>query len=95
MDFTALMITGKLALAVTPLLLCLCMPLAYWLAVSRMPGKQYVEAACNLPMVLPPTVLGFGLLMAMSPSSPIGAAWESLFGSPPALFLFRAGHTAL
>ncbi len=82
MDFTALMITGKLALAVTPLLLCLCMPLAYWLAVSRMPGKQYVEAACNLPMVLPPTVLGFGLLMAMSPSSPIGAAWESLFGFP-------------
>ncbi|WP_319584151.1 molybdate ABC transporter permease subunit [uncultured Pseudodesulfovibrio sp.] len=82
MDFTALLITGKLALAVTPLLLCLCMPLAYWLAMSSMPGKRFVEAACNLPMVLPPTVLGFGLLMIMSPTSPLGAAWESLFGFP-------------
>ncbi|EGB14510.1 molybdate ABC transporter, inner membrane subunit [Pseudodesulfovibrio mercurii] len=82
MDFTALLITGKLALAVTPLLLALCMPLAYWLAMSRAPGKRFVEAACNLPMVLPPTVLGFGLLMVMSPASPFGAAWEALFGSP-------------
>lgn len=82
MDFVALSVTGKLALAVTPALLVLCMPLAYWLAVSRSSGKRYIEAACNLPMVLPPTVLGFGLLMAMNPGSPLGAAWESLFGFP-------------
>lgn len=82
LDTTALWVTCKLALVVTPILLALCMPLAYWLARGTMRGKQYVEAACNLPMVLPPTVLGFGLLMTMSPSSPMGAAWERIFGFP-------------
>lgn len=82
LDTTALLVTAKLALAVTPILLLICMPLAYWLAKSQMRGKQFIEAACNLPMVLPPTVLGFGLLMVMSPSSPMGAAWESMTGSP-------------
>lgn len=81
MDITSLLVTGKLALVVTPILLVVCMPLAYWLARSRVRGKQYIEAACNLPMVLPPTVLGFGLLMAMSPNSPLGATWEGLTGS--------------
>lgn len=82
LDITALLVTGKLALVVTPILLALCMPLAYWLARGTFRGKQFVEAACNLPMVLPPTVLGFGLLMMMSPGSPMGDAWESLFGAP-------------
>lgn len=82
MDVSSLLITGNLALAVTPVLLALCMPLAYWLAMSDAPGKRYIEAACNLPMVLPPTVLGFGLLMLMSPKSPFGAAWEAAFGFP-------------
>lgn len=81
LDIPPLWVTGKLALAVTPILLLVCMPLAYWLATSQMRGKQYIEAACNLPMVLPPTVLGFGLLMCMSPTSPMGAAWESMTGS--------------
>ncbi|UZP68750.1 molybdate ABC transporter permease subunit [Desulfovibrio mangrovi] len=80
-DVTALLVTGKLALAVTPVLLVLCMPLAWWLASSRMRGKVFIEAACNLPMVLPPTVLGFGLLMIMSPVSPLGRAWEEITGS--------------
>lgn len=78
---TSLIVTGKLALVVTPILLCLCMPVAYFLALSKIPGKRYLEAFCNLPMVLPPTVLGFGLLMAMGPNSPIGAFWESVTGS--------------
>lgn len=81
-DMTALLVTGKLALVVTPILLGLCMPLAYWLARSHFRGKQFIEAACNLPMVLPPTVLGFGLLMLMRPGSPVGDAWEALSGSP-------------
>lgn len=81
LDSTALLITGKLALVVTPILLLLCLPLAYWLAKGTMRGKRYIEAACNLPMVLPPTVLGFGLLMVMSPGSPLGGAWEQLTGS--------------
>ncbi|WP_319471319.1 molybdate ABC transporter permease subunit [uncultured Pseudodesulfovibrio sp.] len=82
LDTTTLLVTGKLALVVTPILLGLCTPLAWWLASSRFRGKQFIEAACNLPMVLPPTVLGFGLLMVMSPDSPMGSAWESLTGSP-------------
>ncbi|QJB58440.1 molybdate ABC transporter permease subunit [Pseudodesulfovibrio sp. zrk46] len=81
MDTTALLVTGKLALVVTPVLLVLCLPLAYWLAMSNFRGKQYVEAACNLPMVLPPTVLGFGMLMLMSPGSPMGDAWQALTGT--------------
>ncbi|MDC0335886.1 molybdate ABC transporter permease subunit [Pseudodesulfovibrio sp.] len=82
LDTTALLVTGRLALVVTPVLLLLCMPLAYWLAKSRMRGKRYIEAACNLPMVLPPTVLGFGMLMILSPGSPLGGAWENLTGTP-------------
>lgn len=81
LDVTSLLVTGRLALVVTPILLVLCMPLAYWLAKGRMRGKQFVEAACNLPMVLPPTVLGFGLLMVMSPASPLGGAWKAATGS--------------
>lgn len=81
LDITSLLVTGKLALVVTPILLVACMPLAYWLATTRRYGKHYIEAVCNLPMVLPPTVLGFGLLMVMSPNSPLGGAWERLTGS--------------
>ena len=51
LDTAALLVTGKLALVVTPVLLMVCMPLAYWLASSQMRGKRYIEAACNLPMV--------------------------------------------
>lgn len=82
LDTTSLLVTVKLALVVTPVLMAICMPLAYWLASSRMKGKLYLEAACNLPMVLPPTVLGFGMLMVMSPGSPLGAAWLDLIGTP-------------
>ncbi len=82
LDTTALLVTVKLACVVTPILLMACLPLAYWLASSRIRGKRYIEAACNLPMVLPPTVLGFGMLMVMSPSSPMGAAWVNQTGTP-------------
>lgn len=82
LDLTALWVTVRLALVVTPILLLLCLPLAYWLANTTMRGRRFIEAACNLPMVLPPTVLGFGLLMAMSPGSPLGNGWLTLTGSP-------------
>lgn len=82
LDTTSLLVTCRLALTVTPILLVACMPLAYWLATGSIRGKRFIEAACNLPMVLPPTVLGFGLLMIMSPDSPMGGTWERLTGSP-------------
>ncbi|XPV75152.1 MAG: molybdate ABC transporter permease subunit [Desulfovibrio sp.] len=81
LDYFSLLVTLKLAGIVTPILLLLCLPLSYWLATSNASWRQYVEAACNLPMVLPPTVLGFGLLMLMSPISPVGELWFAITGS--------------
>lgn len=80
-DISALWVTFKLAIIVMIVLLVLCVPLAYLLAKSRVRGKRYIQAACNLPMVLPPTVLGFGLLFIMGPYSVVGSAWKSLTGS--------------
>ncbi len=81
MDLASLWVTVKLALVVTPILLLICLPLAHSLARGNMVGKRFIEAACNLPMVLPPTVLGFILLFVLGPQSFIGGAWKSLTGS--------------
>src|SRR5437763_667224 len=56
------------------------MPIAYWLAFSTRRWKFLVEAIVALPLVLPPTVLGFYLLVAMGPRSPVGRAWQALAG---------------
>jgi molybdate transport system permease protein len=56
------------------------MPLAYWLARSRRPWRPLVEAVVALPLVLPPTVLGFYLLVAMGPTGPLGALWAGATG---------------
>lgn len=80
-DISALWVTFKLATIVMIVLLMVCVPIAYLLAKGRFRGKRYVQAACNLPMVLPPTVLGFGLLFVMGPYSVIGSFWISLTGS--------------
>jgi molybdate transport system permease protein len=56
------------------------MPLAYWIARSRRPWRPLVEALVALPLVLPPTVLGFYLLLAMGPSGPLGALWAGATG---------------
>lgn len=82
MDWTALYVTVKLALCVTPMLLLASLPLAHFLAYSKMPGRRFVEASVNLPVVMPPTVLGLGLLMAFGPHSPLGAGWQAMTGSP-------------
>src|SRR5688572_3466630 len=56
------------------------LPIAYWIAFSRWRWKFLVEAVVALPLVLPPTVLGFYILVAISPASPFGRWYESVFG---------------
>ena len=80
MDWAAVWVTGKLALATTGVLLVVGLPLAYWLAGTRWRGKFLVEAAVALPLVLPPTVLGFYVLAATGPHSALGRGIESLTG---------------
>ena len=74
-DWQAVWLSVRLAAATTVVLLVLGMPLAYWLARSRRPWRPLVEAVVALPLVLPPTVLGFYLLVAMGPQGPLGIVW--------------------
>lgn len=76
----AIGLTLRLALVTTVLLLIVGTPIAWWLARSRAWWKEAVGAVVTLPLVLPPTVLGFYLLIAFSPSSPLGQAATALFG---------------
>ena len=80
MNIEALLLSIRLALCVSAILFVVGMPLAYWLAYSRWRGKFLLEAIVALPLVLPPTVLGFYMLMAMGPRGPLGKLWESMFG---------------
>ncbi len=77
-DLTALWVTFKLALISTALLLVLCTPLAWWLAHTRWRGRVVLEALVMLPLVLPPTVLGFYLLLLLGPRGWVGGTLESL-----------------
>lgn len=81
MDLTALWLTLRLALATTAILALVGIPVAWWLATTRWRGRFIAEAVLALPLVLPPTVLGFYLLVAMGPRSPLGRVYESLTGS--------------
>ena len=63
-------------------LIPLAIGLGRWLAVRSFAGKPIVEAALALPLVLPPTVLGFYLLVTLNPTTAIGGAWERVFGMP-------------
>lgn len=80
MDWQALLLTVKLDLVVCVLLLLLGVPLASWLAFCRWRWKFLLEAIVALPLVLPPTVLGFYLLLAMGPHSPLGKAYGWAWG---------------
>ncbi|MEX0790336.1 MAG: molybdate ABC transporter permease subunit [Actinomycetota bacterium] len=80
MDWQAIWLTAKLATATTIILLVLGMPLAYWLALSRRRWKTIIEAIVALPLILPPTVLGFYTLLAIGSRSPVGRAYESVTG---------------
>lgn len=81
-DFVeTLLVTCRLACFTTLILLFIGLPVAYFLAHKRFFGRSFVEALISMPMVLPPTVLGFYLLLAYSPNSWFGEWWESLFGA--------------
>src|SRR6266446_3299754 len=80
MDWQAFWLTVRLAVVVTATLLVLGLPIAYWIAFSRSRWKFLVEAVVALPIVLPPTVLGFYVLVALGPRSPLGRWWISLTG---------------
>jgi molybdate transport system permease protein len=86
-DITALWITLQLASLTTAILLLLGTPLAWWLAHTRSALKPMVDAIVTLPLILPPTVLGFYLLLALGPRGPIGQLVE-LLGGPPLAFTF-------
>jgi molybdate transport system permease protein len=75
-----LWLSMKLAACVAALLLALGMPIAYWLAYATWRGKFLLEAVVALPLVLPPTVLGFYALLAMGPHGPLGKFWFAAFG---------------
>jgi molybdate transport system permease protein len=79
-DWEAFWLTLQLAVVVSSILLLLGLPVAYWISFSRWRLKFLVEAVVALPIVLPPTVLGFYLLVALGPRSPLGRWWESLAG---------------
>ena len=80
MNFDALLLSVRLALCVSAILFVLGTPRAYWLAYSRWRFKFLVEAIVALPLVLPPTVLGFYMLMTMGPRGPAGKLWNAAFG---------------
>ena len=70
----------KLSFVTTAIIIVISAPLAYVLAQSKFPGKTLLEALINLPMALPPTVMGFYLIIAMGPKGLIGRAWKMTFG---------------
>ena len=76
----ALFLSLRLALCVSGILLVIGTPVAYWLAYSNWRGKFLLESIVALPLVLPPTVLGFYALVAMGPRGPLGKLWLAFFG---------------
>jgi len=80
MNWQAFALTAKLAVIVAAVLVVIGLPIAYWITYSRWRWKFLVEAIVALPIVLPPTVLGFYVLVALGPHSPIGRWWEALTG---------------
>jgi molybdate transport system permease protein len=80
MDWTAIGLSLRLAAVTSAALLVIGVPIAAWLAFSRWRGRFLMEAVVALPLVLPPTVLGFYLLTALGPRSPLGHWWERLTG---------------
>lgn len=86
-DLAAIWLTIKLATTVTVLLLIIGTPIAWWLARTQSAFKGVVGAVVALPLVLPPTVIGFYLLLAMGPNGPLGKLTEALgMGTLPFTF---------
>lgn len=82
LDLVPFYLTFKLAIVTVLVLLCISLPLAWWLSVTRSSIKPVVETITALPLVLPPTVLGFYLLVLLGPSGFFGQPWQTLFGHP-------------
>jgi molybdate transport system permease protein len=80
-DLSPLWLTLQLAAVTTVALLILGTPLSWWLSQTKSRMKPVIEAITALPLVLPPTVLGFYLLIILSPRSPIGAFWVDVTGN--------------
>ncbi|MGA7908216.1 MAG: molybdate ABC transporter permease subunit [Candidatus Sulfotelmatobacter sp.] len=79
-DWQTFWLTIQLAVVVSAILLAVGLPLAYWIAFSRWRWKFLLEAIVALPIVLPPTVLGFYVLVALGSRSPLGRWWQSFTG---------------
>jgi molybdate transport system permease protein len=82
MDTAALLLTLRLAATTTVVLLLIALPLAWWIAFSHTKARFIVQALATLPLVLPPTVIGFYLLVALGPLTPIGRFLIGIFGHP-------------
>jgi molybdate transport system permease protein len=80
MDWQAFWLTIRLAVFVSGILVLIGIPIAYWITYSRWRWKFLAEALVALPIVIPPTVLGFYVLLALGPRSPLGRWWQSLTG---------------
>ena len=78
-DMVALLLTLQVAATSTVILLLLGAPLAWWLSRTRSRFKVIVETLTAMPLVLPPTVIGFYLLLAFAPDTPLAKLWQSLF----------------
>ena len=81
MDWQALGLSLRLSCLTSLLLLSLGLPVAYWLTFSKFKFKFILEAFVSLPLVLPPTVLGFYILVAIGPHSPVGRLYEDWTGN--------------
>jgi len=80
MDLISLYVSLKLSFATTVVLTIMASPLAYGLSFAKFPGKSFVEALINMPMAVPPTVMGFYLVLLMGPKGVIGSMWVNLTG---------------
>jgi len=80
MNWAAIVLSLKLAALVCMLLICIGTPIAYWIAFSKWRWKFLIESVVALPLVLPPTVLGFYILIVLGSRSPLGRAWAVWFG---------------
>jgi len=79
-DFTPFFLSFKLATITTAILFVLSLPFSWWLSQTDNKIKPFLEAITALPIVLPPSVLGFYILWALSPNSALGAFFEDTFG---------------
>jgi len=88
-DYLAIYVTLKLALVTTVVLMVIAAPVAYALAYNRFSGKSFLEALIYLPMALPPTVIGFYLIILMGPKGFVGRMWEMFHRRIAFVYLHR------